>query len=929
MKTLILVFAAALSFVNFAIASYPQPVGLWEFDNAANLPLAATGQDLSLVGYHAAVAGIDGSDGAVLDQPTSYYSCTHSIALGNGHGYVNDWSVMMDIKVPVASFGSWVSFFQTDFGNNNDGDCFVAPDGSIGVSQTGYSSNSIVVETWYRIIISVSNSNFYRIYVDGMLWLQGTPQAIDGRFSLDPQLLLFADNNNEDAAIHCSNVAIWDHGISAQHARYLGSADPAMVTTSIAGQNLLDNFFAEYDLSSWTIADGYDWQATNITGWHFPHTGNHYFTPGRVPLAEINQTIDLEFIADDIDNGYVIAIIEGCVGGYDSDQARIVVEYLDANAAIISIADSGWVVGVNSPNWTHLQLPDTDGLTIPSGTRSVKYRLLAKRIDGDDCQAFFDDLVFEYRLAPPGSNNPAVPSVSTSSSGATGVDVQFVLYAAFADTTEISYQIDWGSESDIWSDLQPADSDFIVQHTWPLPGTYNVRTRSRDSNDRISQWSQPLTITISGNVAGVFKSETFLQNVTQDSITIVWETDRIVKPVVEWGATTSYGNQIAGLCIDTGSGVYICKVRIPALDTNTIYHYRAYSGSTISGDGTFKTAPQVDSSFNFAVWGDSQRETTNPAISNAMFTDMAADVDFGVTVGDIVQYESYGYYTNPFRKYLCNILANKKPVFVAFGNHDEPANSFVRNTMQNSGMKSFSFNYGNSHFTCIDYSDCVKGTLPSDGHINSLPLEWIEQDLASDLAKNATWRFFFIHVPPYCERWFDGSSLMQTHLVPLLNKYNVHICFSGHTHEYQRGLLNGTFYVITGCGSYLDVPEVITEDWPFMTVGGAQDIPSLPNGGGLINGWTEVQINGTELNLMMHGYNSDGTCHGVIDTVNYAQSDFTMDGKVDVADFSELASAWLNSEPNSIYDIAGRENEIIDFEDLAEFALYWRFQGQF
>ncbi len=916
------------------MASYPPPVGLWKFDDSGNLSLATTGQILSSVGGHSAVPGIEAGDGAVLDPVGGYYSCTHGIAPSGG-SFVNDWSLMMDFKVPAASLGSWVCFFQTHSANSNDGDCFIAPGGTVGVADTGYSSNSIVAETWYRIIISVSNSNFYRIYVDGVLWLEGVPQSIDGRFSLDPEILFFADENSEDAAIHCSNIAMWDQALTGAQAMSLGGASPSMAAASSAGLNLLANASAESGLANWTIVDGYDWQATNITGWHFPHTGNHYFTPGRAAAGEINQTIDLSFIADDIDDGFSVAVIEGDIGGYDIDEGRIIVEFLNTNE-IISTVDSGWIVGASLADWTHVYLLDPYELVIPAGTRSVNYRLLAQRIDGPDCQVFFDDLVFEYRLAYPGGSDPAAPFVSASASGATGDDIEFIFSVASADTNEINYQVDWGTDIAAWSDVQPLNSDYVVQHSWPVPGTYDIRARARDSNDQISQWSEPFSVTIAGDAAGVFESQPYLQNVTQDSITIAWETDRIVKPTVEWGLTVSYGNQTEGLCIDAGSGVYFCKVRISGLGTQTTYHYRAHNGLTVSIDATFTTAPNDETPFTFGVWGDSQQvarrlsgSPTHPECSTAMFTDMASMTDMAVSVGDVVDYHTYYWYETAFRPYVCDILGRQKPFFVAFGNHDEPETSLVHKAVQNSGMGTFSFNYGNAHFTCVNYSQLNDGTLPSDGWISSLPLNWIEQDLASDMAQNATWRFLFIHVPPYCERWFDGSPLMQTYLVPLLNQYHVQMCFSGHTHEYERGLLDGTFYVITGVCSYLDIVESITEDWPHMTVGGAQDIPGLPEGGGLIHGWTEVRIDGTELNLLQHGYNLDGTYHGVIDTISFAQSDFTMDTVVDIADLSELADVWLNSGQNSSRDIADRKNKIINMKDLSEFALYWQFQGQF
>jgi hypothetical protein len=911
-----------------ALADYPQPKGLWLFDDPDHLTQSVVGSELVEAGTHTAVAGTSAGDGAVADGIGSYYICSHSIAPNGGGSYVNNWTLLLDIKLPTSSAGNWVSLYQTNSSNANDGDCFISTSRTIGVGATGYTSRVIQAQIWYRVVISVSNNYFYRIYVNGEKWLEGTVQSLDGRFSLDPTILLFADESGEDYPIHCTTSAIWGQALNDSQVSSLGNAyNPIQIPAApYAGLNLLANPSGEDEMSGWTIDDGADWQATDRTDWHFPLRGNYYFTPGRTASGEISQTINLSFMAAQIDSGIAIVLAEGFLGGRDQDQGRLLVEYLDGDYNPLTASDSGWIAGPGPLDWTAADLQDPNGLILPAGTRFVKYRFLAQRLEGVDCDAFGDHFAWEFRLADPVNGDPSVPSITASGSGTFGVSVPFTFASTDPDADTVSYQTDWGDTISSWSTFIASGTNYATSHAWPILGSYSVRVRARDEHGAVGEWSGPFVITISGEAAGIFNSQPYLQNVSPEAITIAWESDRAVFPKVDWGLTDAYGQQAEGLCLQASSGVYFCKVRISGLSPQTTYHFRARNGTTLGADGVFQTAPDTEAPFAFNVWGDSQRETVNPACSQAMFSAMAAaDTAFGVVVGDTAEDSGYGYYSNPFRKYLLNVMARRKPVFIAFGNHDEPSTSLVHTAIQNAGMHSFSFNYSNAHFTCIDYSQCNDGTLPDDGSINSLPLEWIQQDLASDAAQQAAWRFLFIHIPPYSERWFDGSSLLRTYLVPLMNQYRVQMCFSGHTHEYERGVLNGTYYVMTGCGSYLDTAELIVRNWAHMTVGGVDNIG--PFTGGCVNGYTDVTIDGTKLTLTQHAYYANGTYYGLIDTVRIRQADFTGDGAVDLEDFALLAGAWGTTPQDTGWnpdcDLADRAGAVIDLGDLEVFVQYW------
>ena len=264
-----------------SLTAAPLPMGQWDFDNPQNLLQATTGIDLQLQGTHAAIAGPWAGNGAVRIGLGSYYICTHGIAPNGSGAYVNRYSILIDFR--IASLSSWHCFFQTDSGNGNDGDCFIQPgSGVIGVGQTGYSSTPCQLNVWQRLVVAVDHSlGNYDIYLNGELILNGAPQAVDGRFALDPTFLLFADDDGEDASIDVARVAVYSVCLSPAEAAELGTVateDPsnhaptvvagtAGPAETVTGQSAQFQFAAE-DADQDSIQLRIDWgDGSDLSAW--------------------------------------------------------------------------------------------------------------------------------------------------------------------------------------------------------------------------------------------------------------------------------------------------------------------------------------------------------------------------------------------------------------------------------------------------------------------------------------------------------------------------------------------------------------------------------------------------------------------------------------------------------------------------------------
>lgn len=162
--------------------------------------------------------------GAIQDRSWDYLQVTDGIAPNGGGSYVNQYTVMIDYV--QTQTGPYNSLFQTASGPwDNDGDLWITGGGAgstIGSGDLGYSTSTFDASQWHRIVWSVDNNSFFRVYVDGTLYLDSAAQGVDGRYSLNPTFYLSADNNWEDLWGEFGTVAVWDHALTSSEVSAMG-----------------------------------------------------------------------------------------------------------------------------------------------------------------------------------------------------------------------------------------------------------------------------------------------------------------------------------------------------------------------------------------------------------------------------------------------------------------------------------------------------------------------------------------------------------------------------------------------------------------------------------------------------------------------------------------------------------------------------------
>ncbi|TWU26018.1 PEP-CTERM sorting domain-containing protein [Bythopirellula polymerisocia] len=238
----------ALANVASAVVNVPSGVtGLWRFQtqdpNTGRATMAATiGTDLvnsnaNNGSYFTAPSiqiGTDSSpflyqdSGVAQSRSFDTFTATHGIAPNGGGSFVNEYTILWDYKQTSNGNGNYNSLYQTAGSPNaNDGDLWTNPNNQIGVGnagngEPGYSAASYDPFLWHRIVLSVDNGNFFRAYVDGVLFLDGAGQPIDGRWSLGSQFHFLTDNNFEDGWGLLGTGMVWDHALTTQEVAAMG-----------------------------------------------------------------------------------------------------------------------------------------------------------------------------------------------------------------------------------------------------------------------------------------------------------------------------------------------------------------------------------------------------------------------------------------------------------------------------------------------------------------------------------------------------------------------------------------------------------------------------------------------------------------------------------------------------------------------------------
>jgi 3',5'-cyclic AMP phosphodiesterase CpdA len=127
--------------------------------------------------------------------------------------------------------------------------------------------------------------------------------------------------------------------------------------------------------------------------------------------------------------------------------------------------------------------------------------------------------------------------------------------------------------------------------------------------------------------------------------------------------------------------------------------------------------------------------------------------------------------------------------YPALGNHEKNADYYFNNFTLPGNERWYSVDVGGATFIILDSN--------TELNKNSEQYNWFEAELMKRKASDIIAVIF--HHPPYSTGGYeeDEKGVRDT-IVPLFEQYGVDIVFSGHDHTYERLIVNGVYYIVTG-----------------------------------------------------------------------------------------------------------------------------------
>ncbi|MGV8090389.1 MAG: metallophosphoesterase [Mangrovibacterium sp.] len=331
-------------------------------------------------------------------------------------------------------------------------------------------------------------------------------------------------------------------------------------------------------------------------------------------------------------------------------------------------------------------------------------------------------------------------------------------------------------------------------------------------------------------VEAIFRTKPFLQNPTDNGITISWFTNVPVESWVEYG-TNEQMNQKKAAYID---GQMVCNnehhmIRLTNLQPGKTYSYRICSreitlyegykkefGETAYSDVyTFTIPAPGETDFTALIFNDLHKNTVTMGKFGELLKKTGIAYDFVVFNGDCIanptdENDAVGFLSCMNE----NAGAEKVPVFYIRGNHEirDAYSIRLHEIFDYVGGKAYgAFNWGDNRIVILDCGEDKPDTTQVYYGMNDFEgfrkdqAVFLKDELKGEAFKQASGRILIHHIPIYHERIKYNPCLELWG--DILAKAPFDISINAHVHRYAfypKGVNGNNFPFVTGGGSRLD-----------------------------------------------------------------------------------------------------------------------------
>ena len=401
----------------------------------------------------------------------------------------------------------------------------------------------------------------------------------------------------------------------------------------------------------------------------------------------------------------------------------------------------------------------------------------------------------------------------------------------FIQGLQKDFQVLTSTKASTYPSTEPKETiDYIA--AWKPTNTSFAALSSQVVEEPLASDHRPISVNLrmAKKADELFLTKPYLQNPTENGMTIMWETTIPAYSWVEYGTDKNNLKRVR-LIID-GQAEFnesIHKIRLENLIPGQTYYYRvcsqeilqykAYSkkfGNIAQSDFYTFTMPQANAnSFTAIVFNDlHQRSNVFQALLKQVGN---IKYDFAVFNGDCISDPAHHEQATRFVSELTEgVNGDHIPTFFIRGNH-EIRNAYsigLRKHFDYVGGKTYgAFNWGDTRIVMLDCGEDKTDDHKEYSGLNDFTqlrheqVGFLKQELASKAFKKADKRILIHHIPLY-----GSENLCKDLWEPLLGKAPFDISINAHNHKFAhhpKGSLGNNYPVIIGGGNKIENATVM------------------------------------------------------------------------------------------------------------------------